>query len=300
MKIYTKIRINIDTGETIEEEFYEYFGPMALLRRSDPDDPDDEDDTRDINTDRSGPTGEGNIDSGVGGGRHEDGDDRDGHEGDPDDPDDEDDDPGDDDGDDEDDEPKSAYGDLGNQTIPGLTGPDGKPMTFADLISGRFNIAEDTRGEMREQKTNWENFARTYTQRFKDIGDKYDAEIAGIPKLNVRVGSMFGGGRIPMAPGKHVAVAGDKAKIRAGLVGEEAGIASTSLGNIDSNIINRYKVGHKQYDDPIQEALDIFSLDKTLANKKQIAELEANTQKDIKSGSIWDLIPAIAFGAGSL
>ncbi len=31
MKVYTKVKIDIDTGETIEEEFYEYDGPVALL-----------------------------------------------------------------------------------------------------------------------------------------------------------------------------------------------------------------------------------------------------------------------------
>ena len=30
MKIYTKVRINIETGETLEEESFEYDGPMAL------------------------------------------------------------------------------------------------------------------------------------------------------------------------------------------------------------------------------------------------------------------------------
>jgi hypothetical protein len=42
MKIYTRIKINIDTGQIVEEEAFEYDGPLALLMpEGDPDGPGD-------------------------------------------------------------------------------------------------------------------------------------------------------------------------------------------------------------------------------------------------------------------
>ena len=191
--------------------------------------------------------------------------------------------------------PKSSMEIFGELGIPGLD-----DATVGDMYKGRYDAAEDAKGELEVEKENWNEFKKRYREGFEKIAGQYEEEIAGIPKLNVNVGKLFGGASIPMAPGKHVAVAGDKRTAREGGLTKSAGIESTALANVSNNVLNRYKIGHKQYDDPIQEALDIFSLDKTLANRERIAELQANTQKDINSGSIWDLIPAIAFGVGSL
>ena len=175
-----------------------------------------------------------------------------------------------------------------------------RALTVSDMYKGRFDNAQGAKDELEVEKDNWNKFKKEYKDGFAKIAGQYESEIAGIPKLNVNVGEMFGGASTPMAPGKHVDVAGQKRDAREGGLTRSAGIESTAMANVSNNIANRYKIGHKQYDDPIQEALDIFSLDKTLANKTQIAELVANTQKDINSGSSLDLISAIAFGAGSL
>ncbi len=190
---------------------------------------------------------------------------------------------------------KTSMEAFADAKIPGL---DGK--TVGDMYKGRFNTAEGAKGELEEEKANWQEFTNRNKELFANIAKQYDEEIAGIPKLNVNVGEMFGGARIPMSPGKHIRDIGIKRDARETGLTRAAGIESTGLANVSNNILNRYKVGHKQYDDPIQEALDISSLDKTLANQEKIAQIGADSRTEAAEGSFWDLIPAIAFGAGSL
>ena len=184
---------------------------------------------------------------------------------------------------------KTSMEAFADAKIPGL---DGK--TVGDMYKGRFNTAEGAKGELEEEKANWQEFTNRNKELFANIAKQYDEEIAGIPKLNVNVGEMFGGARIPMSPGKHIRDIGIKRDARETGLTRAAGIESTGLANITNNVLNRYNIGHKQYDDPIQEALDIQSQDKSEANQLRMAQMAA----DSNEGSIWEaIIPAVAYGA---
>jgi len=214
-------------------------------------------------------------------------------------------------------EEEDSLTDLAGKVIPGMVGADGQPLTFADMMAGRFDQATETQAALDEVSADWQEFAEAYAGKFEQIRsdfttdiDKvrtgYNEEIAGIPSLGVKVGLPGNQpGVIPMAPGKHVSVASnkartrgdliaDRARISGGLLGDEAGLRSNYLTGEEGRILNKHKIGYQQFDDPIQEALSMEMLDKQLANQLAVSTI-ANPE-----GDIWDsLIPTVGYMFGN-
>lgn len=109
---------------------------------------------------------------------------------------------------------KELYGQA-----PGQTG-------YGGYVGGLAKAAADWQTKAQQIADDWQAFENIYFDKYTDIEEGYQSNIAGIPQLNL---GLPGGGTVPLAPKAHMAAYSEQAETLNALAQIAAGITGTGI-----------------------------------------------------------------------